>query len=111
GAEPDAILATTFTRKAAGEIFDRVLERLAEAAADAAEAQRLAEQIGLEELTPQDLVALLRRTLCNLHRVRIGTLDSFYISLARAFTLELGLPAGWLVCQPVDDDALRQEAL
>lgn len=29
---PDNILATTFTRKAAGEILDRVLVRLAEAA-------------------------------------------------------------------------------
>src|SRR5438128_6306845 len=87
GAEPDAILATTFTRKAAGEIFDRVLERLAEAAADAAEAQRLAEQIGLEELTPKDLVALLGRTLSTSHRVRIGTLDSYYMTLACALTL------------------------
>src|SRR5690606_20102782 len=32
GAHPDEILATTFTRKAAGEILGRVLLRLAEAA-------------------------------------------------------------------------------
>ncbi len=35
GVDPDVILATTFTRKAAGEILDRVLERLAKAAGDA----------------------------------------------------------------------------
>ena len=35
GAEPDEILATTFTRKAAGEILGRVLLRLAEAASTA----------------------------------------------------------------------------
>jgi ATP-dependent helicase/nuclease subunit A len=33
----DHILATTFTRKAAGEILDRVILRLAEAAADTKE--------------------------------------------------------------------------
>src|SRR5438309_7216165 len=77
GAEPDAILATTFTRKAAGEIFDRVLQRLATAAADAAETQGLADQLGVEKLTSPDLVSVLRRTLRNLHRVRISTLDSF----------------------------------
>ena len=34
GARPDTILATTFTRKAAGEILGRVLTRAARAALD-----------------------------------------------------------------------------
>src|SRR5437016_11508170 len=67
GVEPDAILATTFTRKAAGEILDRVLERLAEAAADAADAAKLAGQIGADKLTQKDFRALLRRVFIGLH--------------------------------------------
>src|SRR5258708_987621 len=79
GVEPDAILATTFTRKAAGEIFDRVLARLAEAASGITAAAMLAKEIGQKDLGPDSFTTLLRKMLRKLHRVRIGTLDSFYI--------------------------------
>jgi ATP-dependent helicase/nuclease subunit A len=111
GVEPDAILATTFTRKAAGEILDRVLWRLAEAAADERAARDLAEQVGAVKLTRRDVIGLLRRLIHSLHRVRISTLDSFYMALAGSFSLELGLPAGWLICEETDDAALRRQAV
>lgn len=111
GVEPEAILATTFTRKAAAEILDRVLERLAKAAGDAEDAKQLAAEIQAKEYTRQDFAVLLRRLLRSLHRVRIGTLDSFYIALAGTFSLELGLPAGWSICEQTDDASLRLQAL
>ena len=49
--------------------------------------------------------------LPNLHRVRIGTLDSFFMALAGSFGLEIGLPPGWTICEEVDDKTLRQDAL
>src|SRR5258708_34726865 len=63
GVEPDAILATTFTRKAAGEILDRVLARLAKAAGDAAAAAALAEEIGQSPIEPARFKILLRHVL------------------------------------------------
>ena len=111
GVEPDTILATTFTRKAAAEILDRVLERLASSAGDAKKAKDLAEQIQAKNYTRQDFASLLRRMLRDLHRVRIGTLDSFYIALASSFSLEVGLPAGWSICEEADDDFMHVQAL
>ncbi|MEM1108480.1 MAG: UvrD-helicase domain-containing protein [Planctomycetota bacterium] len=75
GAEPDGILATTFTRKAAGEITGRVVTTLAEAA----------------DKNPADRELLV--TLCRqLHRINISTIDSFFFRLANSFRLELDLP-------------------
>lgn len=107
GVSPDCILATTFTRKAAGEILNRVLKRLAEAAGDEAKATELAQQIE----TKADFTALLRTLTRQLHRVRIGTLDSFFISLASQFGLELGLPPGWSIIEEIDDRAMRDTAV
>ena len=47
----------------------------------------------------------------NLHRLRIGTLDSFFVRLAGSFTLELGLPTGWRIVEDLDDRQWRLEAI
>ncbi len=111
GQSPDAILATTFTRKAAGEIFDRVLLRLAEAAADEKKRVELATSIGDESLTQARVRTLLVETLASLHRLRIGTLDSFFMKMAGSFALELGLPPGWRIGDETEDRELREEAV
>ena len=46
-----------------------------------------------------------------LHRLRVGTLDSFFIQIARSFSLELGLPPGWQIVDEIDDRRLRAEAI
>src|SRR5437764_1700688 len=104
GVAPDAILATTFTRKAAGEISDRVLERLARAAGDAAAARLLAKEIGQITFGPECFAKLLRDLLRCLHRVRIGPLDSFYIALAGSLIHEPVLPACCAVCKAAQVD-------
>jgi ATP-dependent exoDNAse (exonuclease V) beta subunit len=94
----DTILASTFTRKAAGEILDRILQRLADAVADPEKRRELA---GFLEL-PDNPAEILGKLARNLYRLRIGTLDSFFNKIASTFALELGLPPGWSILEETD---------
>ncbi len=119
GAEIDSILAVTFTRKAAGEIRDRVLRRLAEACLFEDKRTSLqqelldapdAEQI-MAALNPQALAVKLHELTQNQHRLHIMTLDSFFSLLARAFGFELQLPSGWSLYDTFDGAVLRRDAI
>lgn len=111
GVPPEQILATTFTRKAAGEIQDRILLRLAEAAIKEEKLAELAQSVGYGSLTRQQCLALLKQTTRNLHRLRISTLDAFFMAIAGNFSLELGLPSGWTIADEVTDETLRLRAI
>ncbi len=111
GVSPDKILATTFTRKAAGEILQRVLTRLARAARSAEECARLARELELPALEVRAVETLLLRFVRQLHRVRIQTIDSFFAGMARSFALELGIPSDWTVIEKEHDERLRRAAI
>ncbi len=94
---PERILAATFTRKAAGEFFDSILVKLAEAASDAKAAAALAADREdplapvLATLTREDYARLLRVFVTRMPRLFLGTLDSFFANLLRTFPAEFGL--------------------
>ncbi len=111
GQRPDDILASTFTRKAAGEITGRLLLRLAEAATDEAKRADLQAALGDPALARGDCLTMLVGMICRLHRLRISTLDSFFAQLAASFALEIGLPPGWRIAEEYEDAALRAEAI
>ncbi len=94
GASPDAILATTFTRKAAGEILSRVLVRLAGGAIDTKGAAALARELGDPSLRLTDCRRMLVSVCGSLHRVGISTIDSFFSRIVQGFRHELGVPPG-----------------
>ena len=71
GVKPQEIVALTFSRAAAGEIFERLVSLLAK----------------------QGKAAILREVLAKQHLSQIGTLDSFLMRIVRAFPHELGLSA------------------
>ena len=107
---PERILATTFTRKAAGEIFERILQRLADSVHDEEKRDFLSEQLG-EPITVGRCQELLIRLTRNLHQIRVGTLDSFFQQIATSLAPELGLPPAWEIADEVDDRRIRSEAL
>lgn len=93
GALPPTILATTFTRKAAGEILQRVLGRLAKACDSEAERAALQRDLGGYPLSSAQCMAMLRHLVQTLHKLAISTIDSFFNRAAGALRFELGLPA------------------
>ena len=110
GEKPDRILATTFTRAAAGEILDRVIKRLATAALDdkaLAELRALTDQSLTEDRCHEALTALAR----SLHRLPVQTLDAFFARIATAFTLELGLTPGWRIADEDEQQSLSDRAV
>jgi ATP-dependent exoDNAse (exonuclease V) beta subunit len=110
GVPVQRILATTFTRKAAGEILDRVLARLAHAARSPEAARTLGEFIGDPHLDSLRCRLMLASFARSLHKVRIGTIDSFFARIASAFEFDLGLPLGWKIAEDEDQHALTLEA-
>ena len=79
GAKCETILAATFTRKGAGEILDRIVQRLAAAALDDETAAELSQQVNWV-LDRERAAEVLHNLLHNLHLLEIGTLDSFFQS-------------------------------
>ena len=110
GAAPDSILASTFTRKGAGEILDRILARLGAAASSEPAAAKLAGELGLP-MTREEATRLLRKMVECLPTLQIGTLDGFFNRIARAFCFELGLPPDWTVVEPLRARITRDQAI
>ncbi|MDR1922848.1 MAG: UvrD-helicase domain-containing protein [Planctomycetaceae bacterium] len=115
GVEIDSILASTFTRKAAGEITDRILKRLAAAVINV-EPKEKKERNNIinilkntnDNINPNAnkiddqnvddvLFKNLARLVRELYKVRICTLDAFFNKIASTIFLELGFPADWSV--------------
>ncbi|MGI9240863.1 MAG: UvrD-helicase domain-containing protein, partial [Verrucomicrobiales bacterium] len=95
GVEPERIIALTFTRKAAGEFFDAILEKLARASTDASYCSELAGSPYIPQLPPEAFLALLRKLVSRMHLLTLGTLDSFFSSILRNFPFEFGLGGGF----------------
>ncbi|MCA9090250.1 MAG: UvrD-helicase domain-containing protein [Planctomycetaceae bacterium] len=107
----DRILASTFTRKAAGEILERILVRLARAATSQKYLKELADSVDGPPLRKEESLQLLKGLTEQLHRVRISTLDGFFARLATTFSLEIGLPAGWSMLEDLEAELLRDVAI
>ena len=94
GIEPNHILAVTFTRKAAAEMRQRIIERLQEgsrlSAVDAVRWRELKDRLG---------------------DIAISTIDAFCLSLLREFPLEADVDPGFDLAAETDIPRLIEEAL
>jgi len=113
GARPEEILAVTFTRKAAGEIFDRIVTRLAAAALHERARDELASALKAYgcEMKTGDPGRWLQQVLEAMPHLHIGTIDSLFVSIVQAFAMELGLPPRQEILDGLGRDLAREEAL
>ncbi len=113
GAKPESILAITFTRKAAAEIRQRLLQRMQEwLRADDAELTKLLRGIGI---APSPAVLAKSRTLFEAVQfaeqgIRIATFHSFFQDLLQRFPLEAEIPVGFSIPQPEQTARLHRDA-
>ena len=110
GVDCQSILATTFTKKGAGEILDRIVQRLSAAALSQSAAKTLTAELNFK-ISRKHASSVLHTLLKNLHRLEISTLDSFFNRVAKAFSLELGLPPIWDLVDEQQIQTLREEAV
>ena len=108
GNPPESIAALTFSRAAAGEFFARIIGRLAAAAADEGLCRKLAADTGAAGLDCGRCLVLLRQVIDAMPSLLLGTLDSFFVRIVRAFPFELGLSGEFAI---LDEQRQKVERL
>jgi ATP-dependent exoDNAse (exonuclease V) beta subunit len=111
GARPEAILATTFSRKAAHEIFQRIITRLLECVDDSSAAEEVAHIIESHDFDSTKAGELLASLLEQISSLPIETLDSFAQRFGRLFSTEIGLPETWDIPSEYHMQQLEQSVL
>ncbi|MCS5629657.1 MAG: UvrD-helicase domain-containing protein, partial [Pirellulaceae bacterium] len=111
GTSPDKLLATTFTRKAAGEILDRIFKRLAAATASETQANKLSKELKADRISPQRFGEALVFLSRYLHRINVSTLDSYFAKLLTNHAYEFSIGADWSIATSGEQAEQKQRAI
>ena len=115
---PEAILAVTFTRKAAGEFFDEILKKLAKGSSSEEAARQLAGEpdevqnplyAQLKKLKQSHYQELLVLFIKRMPRLFLGTLDSLFANIVRSFPAEFGLSGGFEILGEHEAELVRSD--
>ncbi len=118
GIPPESICAMTFTRAAAGEIYERLLSILWKALKSDAELDRMRRNIAALNVFADgsapavdraSALALLRKLVDSMQTIGISTLDSFFARVVRAFSIELGLPSNAVIMDAAAEELRSNE--
>lgn len=88
GVMPEKIIALTFTKKAAGEIFNKIIDRLLIWFSDESQMTKDCEVDNIEGMTKARVFELLKKITSSQHRISVSTLDSFFFKILQSFPYE-----------------------
>lgn len=106
--KPERIIALTFTRTAAGEFFQKIIEKLCDAAEHPAKAEELSKELSISANCDR-YHSLLELLIHSMHQLNLQTLDSFFFRVVSAFALELGLSGSLNLLDEGSESRLRNE--
>jgi ATP-dependent exoDNAse (exonuclease V) beta subunit len=111
GVQPRKIAALTFTKKAAGEFLDAVFLRLTNACKNPDALQKLRADTDIPDLQAEQCGIMLQRLVDDLGSLTMGTIDSLFARIARAFPFESGLTGEFAMLSDQGLEAARENAL
>jgi len=88
GIAPEHIVALTFTKKAAGEMFDKIISILINWYRNEKDRAAQTQSIGIKNLETTQISNWLEKLIGTQHKAVISTLDSFFVSILRNFPFE-----------------------
>ncbi|MEE2907050.1 MAG: UvrD-helicase domain-containing protein [Planctomycetota bacterium] len=110
--DPEHLVAVTFTRKAAGEILDRVLDHVSSAILDPKALAGFSPGFNIDPPPTRDeLISVLEDLAGTLHRLQLGTLDGLYNKIATSCATLIDMPANWSIGDEPTLDAIRSRSL
>lgn len=91
GVPPEKIIALTFTKKAAGEIFNKMIERLLIWYENEDALINDCKVDNIEGMTKARVFELLKKIIGVQHKISVSTLDSFFFKILQSFPYEYGI--------------------
>ena len=116
GAKPEEICALTFTRKAAGEFFNKTIKKLADAAASDKAADKLANNLAeiapeLRQTMREEFEEALEKFVKSSPRLRLETIDAFTANFVKFFAAELGVNESVTILDDFAESKIKARAL
>ncbi|MCP4178177.1 MAG: UvrD-helicase domain-containing protein [bacterium] len=111
GAPPEKIICLTFSKKAAGEIFDKIIQRLLEWYDDKDCMLREVKIANIKSLSKDEIISIISSLLLKINKLNISTLDSFFVNILASFPFEFGLNSNFQIIDEYEQNLTKQKIL